>query len=56
MPVSEASSSHATGGAHWTASTLGSRLDIGNKPWSDYESSRKGLTAAMKTLGFSPAV
>ena len=43
-----------TGSAHWTASTLGGRLDIGNQPWSDYESSRKGLAAAMKTLGFKP--
>ena len=55
VPVAWDELASLTGGAHWTAGTLGSRLDIGNKPWSDYESSRKGLTAAMKTLGFSPA-
>lgn len=43
------------GSAHWTATTLADRLKIGNQPWSDYESSRKGLTGAMKTLGFTTA-
>ena len=44
-----------TGGAHWTASTLGARLATGNQPWENYESSRKGLAAAMKTLAFKPS-
>ena len=28
------------------------RLDQGNAPWQDYESSHAPLAAAMKTLGF----
>ncbi|WP_431096180.1 DNA ligase D [Polaromonas aquatica] len=40
------------GGAHWTAQTLGARLEIGNKPWSAYEASRNSLGGAMKRLGF----
>ena len=55
VPVAWDELASLTGGAHWTASTLGNRLDIGNQPWSDYEASRQGLTAAMKTLGFKPA-
>jgi bifunctional non-homologous end joining protein LigD len=43
-----------TGGAHWTARTLGGRLATGNQPWSDYASSARGLTAAMKQLDFKP--
>lgn len=39
-------------GAHWTVGTVHTRLDQGNAPWSDYESSRTALTAAMKALGF----
>ena len=55
VPVAWDELTSLTGSAHWTASTLGDRLNIGNQPWSDYESSRKGLAAAMKTLGFKPA-
>jgi len=44
-----------TSGAHWTAQTLGARLAVGNQPWDAYESSRTGLAAAMKQLGFKPA-
>jgi bifunctional non-homologous end joining protein LigD len=44
-----------TGGAHWTARTLGGRLATGNQPWDDYASSAKGLTAAMKQLDFKPS-
>jgi bifunctional non-homologous end joining protein LigD len=39
-------------GAHWTVASARSRLATGNAPWSDYRSSRNGLAAAMKTLGF----
>ena len=56
VPVAWDELASLTGSAHWTASTLGSRLNIGNQPWSDYEGSRKGLTAAIKTLGFKPPV
>ncbi len=40
------------GGAHWTVATAHTRLDEGNSPWDDYESSRAVLTSAMKALGF----
>ena len=55
VPVAWDELATLTGSAHWTARTLGDRLDIGNQPWSGYESSRKGLAGAMKTLGFKPA-
>jgi bifunctional non-homologous end joining protein LigD len=41
-------------GAHWTVATVHDRLDEGNEPWADYESSRSALGAAMKALGFKP--
>ncbi len=40
--------------AHWTVRTIGERLSVGNKPWTAMEKSRKGLAAAMKTLGYAP--
>lgn len=43
------------GGDHWTVATVHTRLDQGNAPWSDYAASAKGLTAAMKQLGFDAA-
>ena len=39
-------------GAHWTVSTVHTRLDQGNTPWNDYEKSRVALGAAMKKLGY----
>jgi bifunctional non-homologous end joining protein LigD len=42
------------GGAHWTVTTVHTRLDQGNAPWADYEASRVTLQAAMKKLGFAP--
>jgi bifunctional non-homologous end joining protein LigD len=39
-------------GAHWSVATVHTRLDEGNAPWTDYESSSKPLGAAMKALGF----
>jgi bifunctional non-homologous end joining protein LigD len=39
-------------GAHWSVTTVHTRLDEGNAPWDDYEGSRKALGAAMKSLGF----
>jgi bifunctional non-homologous end joining protein LigD len=40
------------GGAHWTVRDVHTRLDQGNSPWQDYESSRTALGSAMKALGF----
>jgi bifunctional non-homologous end joining protein LigD len=42
------------GGAHWSVPTVHQRLDQGNEPWAEYESSRAGLAGAMKKLGFDP--
>jgi bifunctional non-homologous end joining protein LigD len=42
-------------GAQWTVRTAPGRLDVGNEPWADYESSRIALGAAMKALGFRRA-
>jgi bifunctional non-homologous end joining protein LigD len=39
-------------GAHWTVSTVHTRLDQGNTPWDDYEKSRVALGTAMKKLGY----
>jgi bifunctional non-homologous end joining protein LigD len=41
-----------TGGAHWTVASARTRLDQGNAPWQDYETSRNALAPAMKALGF----
>ena len=41
-------------GAHWTVQNVGSRLAVGNQPWSAYAASRKGLAAAMKQLDVPP--
>ncbi|EJL87087.1 DNA ligase D [Polaromonas sp. CF318] len=55
VPVAWDELDSLTGGAHWTALTLGARLAVGNQPWDAYEASRMGLSAAMKQLGFKPA-
>ncbi|SDM36298.1 DNA ligase D [Polaromonas sp. JS666] len=55
VPVAWDELDSLTGGAHWTAQTLGARLAVGNQPWDAYEGSRNGLAAAMKQLGFKPA-
>lgn len=43
-----------TGAAQWTVANAGERFSTGNKPWAAMERSRKGLAAAMKTLGYEP--
>lgn len=52
IPVAWDELESLTGGAHWTAQTLGARLEIGNKPWDAYEASRNSLGGAMKRLDF----
>ena len=54
VPVAWDELASLTGGAHWSASTLDTRLRTGNQPWNDYEKSRKGLATAMKRLEFKP--
>ncbi|SFU27997.1 ATP-dependent DNA ligase LigD phosphoesterase module /ATP-dependent DNA ligase LigD polymerase module [Polaromonas sp. YR568] len=54
VPVAWDELASLTGGAHWTAQTLGARLTAGNQPWHAYEASRNSLTSAMKRLGFKP--
>ncbi len=55
VPVAWDELASLTGGAHWTAQTLGARLAVGNQPWDAYEASANSLTSAMKVLGFKPA-
>ena len=38
--------------AQWTVANVHTRLDKGNEPWAGYAKAAKGLTKAMKTLGF----
>jgi len=40
-------------GDAWHVSNVHSRLDVGNTPWDGYARSAKGLTHAMKKLGFT---
>jgi len=54
VPVRWEELAELTSGAHWTVSTAGSRLEVGNEPWADYGKSATTLTKAMKTLGFKP--
>lgn len=54
VPVAWDELASLTGGAHWTAQTLGARLATGNHPWDSYEASSNSLTGAMKRLGFKP--
>jgi DNA ligase D-like protein (predicted polymerase)/DNA ligase D-like protein (predicted 3'-phosphoesterase) len=43
------------GAAQWTVRSIGERLEVGNAPWAAMEKQRRGLAAAMKTLGYVPA-
>ncbi|BDT58775.1 ATP-dependent DNA ligase [Massilia varians] len=38
--------------AQWTVANVHTRLDKGNEPWAGYAKAAKGLTKAMKILGF----
>lgn len=38
--------------AQWTVANVHTRLDKGNEPWAGYAKAAKGLTKAMKLLGF----
>lgn len=44
-----------TSGAHWTLQTAPGRFAIGNTPWRDWETGRKGLAKPMKMVGFEPS-
>ncbi len=39
-----------TGGAHWTIRNVGPRLEVGNRPWSDYGQAAKELSSAARAL------
>ncbi|HSD39018.1 MAG TPA: DNA ligase D [Rhodocyclaceae bacterium] len=55
VPVRWQELSSLSGGAHWHLGNIHTRLDIGNDAWRDYATTRQGLSAAMKALGFTPA-
>jgi bifunctional non-homologous end joining protein LigD len=44
------------GGDHWTVRTVIECLDRGNAPWEGYARAARGLTGAMKLLGFKHGV
>lgn len=53
MPVSWDDLPVLTGGNHWTIATAVSHLAARTEdPWADVQTTRQGLTAAMKVLGF----
>ena len=52
VPVDWSELDALTAGDHWTVRTLHTRLATGNDPWRTYARSARGLTAAMKTLGY----
>ncbi|CAA2101163.1 DNA ligase D [Variovorax paradoxus] len=43
-----------TSASQWTVANAAERFEVGNEPWTAMESSRKGLAAAMKLLGYEP--
>ncbi|WP_306591142.1 DNA ligase D [Geothrix sp. 21YS21S-4] len=42
------------GAAHWTIRNVDARLAVGDAPWKAYGSAARGLSAAMKRLGYRP--
>lgn len=54
VPVAWDELAGLTGGAHWTLRGVARRFDVGNTPWAGWESSRKGLAAAMKRVCYVP--
>lgn len=55
VPVSWDELPDLTGGAHWTALSVQTRLAVGNAPWDAYAGARTGLSAAMRTMDYQPA-
>ncbi len=56
VPVGWAELDSLQGGAHWTLRSVAARFATGNAPWAGYSASRQGLAAAVKILGFDPAM
>ena len=54
VPVDWSELDSLRGGDHWTVRTTDTRLDQGNAPWSGYKAAAQSLSAAMKTLNYSP--
>ena len=55
VPVAWSELDALTAGDHWTVRTARGRLAIGNDPWLGYARAARGLTAAMKALGYRAA-
>lgn len=56
MPVAWEQLSSLKGGAQWNIATAREYLSFQkDDPWADYAAARQTLTAAMKTLGFTPS-
>jgi bifunctional non-homologous end joining protein LigD len=43
-----------TSANRWSVSNIHERLDKGNNPWADYETTRQSIAPAMKMLGYKP--
>ncbi|MGK2913223.1 MAG: hypothetical protein ACSLE5_02005 [Porticoccaceae bacterium] len=54
VPIGWSEVNKISSGAHWTVGNIHTRLDHGNTPWDGYRESAKGLSSAMKILGFTP--
>ncbi|MGH8854375.1 MAG: DNA ligase D [Telluria sp.] len=52
VPLSWDELSTVTSSTQWTVANVHTRLDRGNEPWAGYAKAAKGLTKAMKVLGF----
>ncbi len=50
VPVAWEELETLTGGAHWTLGNIASRLEVGDKPWKAYASSRRSIAGAVKKL------
>ena len=55
VPVAWSELDALTAGDHWSVRTVRGRLAIGNDPWLGYARAARGLTAAMKALGYRAA-
>ena len=51
VPIRRDEIATLTGGDHWTVHNVEERLDVGNTPWEDYETSAAALGSAMARLG-----
>ena len=54
VPVAWSELDSLRGADHWNVRTAHQRLDQGNLPWSGYKAAAQTLSAAMKTMNYTP--